>query len=117
MPNPTQPMNEEELLLKVRRKAQFFHRGCPANDVIDGDADLEKCTCGVDDQLKDVVKLIIEDRNAVIREARIDELSMHRRADAPEYKPEYTSGISMSHSEVEKRLAELQSQPNAKEEE
>ena len=38
---------------EMQRKFQFWHRNCPADNVVDGQADLEKCTCGLNGAIND----------------------------------------------------------------
>lgn len=67
MPNPTQPMNEEELRYKVQEIIQDFH------DTLDNGSGHHSIVYAA----KEVVKVILADRDAAIREAQAEKPSIH----------------------------------------
>ena len=71
---------DNELRDKIQAKMQFCHRStCPADPIIDGKADLNKCNCAVKDAVEAIYQLVVESQNElkekikVLREeARLD---------------------------------------------
>lgn len=59
----------------INKKLQFFHHNCPADLVVNGYSDLEKCTCGIKEAIKDSLNSIqkIIEKDVIGEDISLDE--------------------------------------------
>lgn len=109
MPNPTQPMNEEELRKQIEQKRDGFAIWMKRNM---GGRHIGGTAYSPDEFVDSILKIILADRDAAVREARIEEAK-----DIRDNISELGSEVYFAVQRIDGHIKALQSQPNAKEEE